>query len=70
VGGASGWIGGIGGAGTLVIIPALGSIVDIYGHAGYARGFLLFVILSGLCAAISYGLKMFAPRQLTADAPA
>lgn len=70
VGGASGWIGGIGGAGTLVIIPALGTFVDVYGQVGYARGFLLFVVLSGLCAAISYGLKMFATRQLAADVPA
>lgn len=59
VGGASGWIGGIGGAGTMIIIPALGFFVDTYGQIGYARGFILFVILSALCAAISYGMKVF-----------
>lgn len=56
VGGASGWIGGIGGAGTLVIIPALGMFVDVYGQSGYARGFILFVVLSGVCSLIAYGL--------------
>ena len=59
VGGASGWIGGIGGAGTLVIIPLLGAFVDIYGNIGYARGFIVFVVLSTVCAGISYALKVF-----------
>ena len=63
VGGASGWIGGIGGAGTLVIIPALGTFVDVYGEIGYARGFIVFVVLSAACAAVSYGLKKFAPAS-------
>lgn len=58
VGGASGWIGGIGGAGTLIIIPLLGGFVDIYGQIGYARGFILFVVLSTICAGISYALKV------------
>lgn len=56
VGGASGWIGGVGGAGTLVIVPALGAFVDLFGDSGYARGFVLFVILSAGCAVISFGL--------------
>lgn len=59
VGGASGWIGGLGGAGTLVIIPLLGAFVDFYGQIGYARGFMLFVILSAICTGISYALKIF-----------
>src|SRR5690606_24712769 len=57
VGGASGWIGGVGGAGTLIIIPVLGLFVDSYGQIGYARGFIVFVVLSVLCALISFGLK-------------
>ena len=61
VGGASGWIGGIGGAGTLVIIPALGVFVDSFGSVGYARGFVLFVLLSGVCAGVSYALKKSRP---------
>lgn len=62
VGGASGWISGIGGAGTLVILPALGLFVDVYGEIGYARGFSLFVILSLLCVGVAVALKVFVPE--------
>ena len=62
VGGASGWISGIGGAGTLVILPALGLFVDVYGEIGYARGFSLFVALSVLCVAVAVALKVFVPE--------
>jgi len=57
VGGASGWIGGVGGAGTLIIIPVLGLFVDSYGQIGYAHGFIVFVVLSTVCAIISFVLK-------------
>ncbi len=69
VGGASGWIGGLGGAGTLVILPALGAFVDAYGKIGYARGFSLFALLSVVCVGISYFLKVKAPasRQSTGE---
>lgn len=60
VGGASGWIGGVGGAGTLVILPLLGSVVDHYGHPGYATGFWIYVLLSLLCAVVAYSIK---PRR-------
>ena len=50
VGGASGWIGGVGGAGTLLILPLLGAIVDLYGVSGYASGFWVYVVLSLVCA--------------------
>lgn len=71
VGGASGWIGGIGGAGTLVILPVLGTFVDAYGTIGYARGFVLFVLLSTICVGISYFLKVKAPasRRSSAETP-
>lgn len=62
VGGASGWIGGVGGAGTLIIIPILGLFVDAYGEIGYARGFIVFVILSVLCALVSFGLRPLLKR--------
>lgn len=61
VGGASGWIGGIGGTGTLVIIPVLGLFADVYGQIGYARGFIVFIVLSAICAGISYVLKVLRP---------
>ena len=57
VGGASGWISGIGGGGTLVILPMMGLFVDLLGHIGYARGFVLFVVLSLLCVAVASALK-------------
>lgn len=39
------------------------------GPVGYARGFLLLVVLSRWYEAISYGVKMFATRQLMAEIP-
>jgi NNP family nitrate/nitrite transporter-like MFS transporter len=61
VGGASGWVGGLGGAGTLIIIPVLGVYVDAFGQIGYARGFIVFVLLSAVSVGISYILKLTAP---------
>ena len=62
VGGASGWISGIGGGGTLVILPALGLFVDTYGEIGYAWGFSLFVALSVACVGVAVALKWFVPE--------
>jgi hypothetical protein len=61
VGGASGWIGGIGGAGTLTVLPILGVFVDLYGEVGYARGFVVIVGLSAICVVVSILLKYFGP---------
>jgi len=63
VGGASGWIGGLGGAGTLAILPILGMFTDLYGSIGYARGFIVFVILSGLCTAVTIVLRGTPPHR-------
>ncbi|EMA51548.1 MFS transporter [Halococcus thailandensis] len=57
VGGASGWISGIGGGGTLVILPLMGYFADAYGEIGYARGFGVFVVLSLLCVGVAITLK-------------
>lgn len=62
VGGASGWISGVGGAGTLIVLPVLGGFVDVMGPIGYARGFVIFVILSGLCVSVAYMLRRAAVR--------
>ena len=71
VGGASGWISGIGGGGTLIILPALGYFVDIFGEIGYARGFSLFVLLSVICVGVAIALKFFVPEpEETADGAA
>lgn len=68
IGGASGWIGGVGGLGTLVVLPILGFATDVYGEVGYARGFLLFVVLALLSAAVALVLVRRARRR-RADPP-
>ncbi|WP_304605687.1 MFS transporter [Actinotalea lenta] len=46
VGGASGWIGGLGALGGFVIPPVMGIVTGAVGGAvGYARGFLPFAVL-------------------------
>lgn len=62
VGGASGWISGIGGGGTLVILPLMGYFADAYGEIGYARGFGVFVVLSLLCVGVAIALKYVIPE--------
>ncbi len=46
VGGAAGWIGGLGAFGGFAIPPVMGAIAGKYGATGYARGFLVFVALA------------------------
>jgi NNP family nitrate/nitrite transporter-like MFS transporter len=46
VGGAAGWIGGLGAFGGFAIPPLLGTIVQLRGTAGYAAGFAVFVFLA------------------------
>lgn len=46
VGGAAGWVGGLGAFGGFAIPPLLGTIVQIQGSVGYANGFAVFIFLS------------------------
>jgi NNP family nitrate/nitrite transporter-like MFS transporter len=46
VGGASGWIGGLGALGGFVIPPILGKIADMMGKSGYYIGFFVFTGLA------------------------
>ena len=46
IGGAAGWIGGLGGFGGTLLPPVMGAFVDWGGHGGYATGFVVF---AGLC---------------------
>jgi NNP family nitrate/nitrite transporter-like MFS transporter len=55
VGGAAGWIGGLGAFGGFAIPPVLGAFVRLQGEAGYASGFITFVVL----ALASLGLAVF-----------
>lgn len=56
IGGAAGWIGGIGAFGGFVIPPLMGEIVSGFGSAGYSLGFVIFILLSIISIMIGYGL--------------
>lgn len=56
VGGASGWVGGLGALGGFVIPPILGYVVEVRGAAGYAEGFIVFVVLAGVSLLLTYRL--------------
>jgi NNP family nitrate/nitrite transporter-like MFS transporter len=64
VGGAAGIVGGLGAFGGFVIPPLMGVFVRVYGAAGYARGYTVFVALSLAALAIF----VFMDRRATADA--
>ena len=49
VGGASGWVGGLGAFGGFVIPPIMGYFVDMYNLPGYAYGFVVFIALCIIC---------------------
>jgi len=65
VGGAAGWVGGLGALGGFVLPPILGGFVEAQGTVGYARGFLVFLGLAGLCLL----LALVIGRTRTAAAP-
>lgn len=46
IGGAAGWIGGLGGFGGTLLPPLMGGFVDWIGPEGYATGFVVFAVLS------------------------
>jgi len=57
IGGAAGWVGGLGAFGGFVIPPLMGYIAGRMGSIGYARGFLVFIIISIICFGIIYLLN-------------
>jgi MFS transporter, NNP family, nitrate/nitrite transporter len=57
VGGASGWVGGLGAFGGFTIPPILGAIAVSRGAAGYREGFVLFIGLTLLSLALAYAFK-------------
>lgn len=46
VGGAAGWVGGLGAFGGFALPPIMGAIAGAYGVVGYARGFVVFIALA------------------------
>ncbi len=57
VGGAAGWIGGLGAFGGFVIPPSMGFMVNLAGQRGYSRGFIIFILLSVLSLALTFILR-------------
>lgn len=53
-GGAAGWVGGLGAFGGFVVPPLLGMFVDHYGNAGYAKGFIVYIILAVISIIMSF----------------
>lgn len=54
VGGASGWVGGLGAFGGFVLPPVLGAIVSLYPENGFNLGFLVFTVLATANALVNY----------------
>lgn len=54
VGGASGWVGGLGAFGGFAIPPILSALVRAQGEAGYAFGFVAYVALALLSLAFAF----------------
>ncbi len=57
VGGAAGWIGGLGALGGFLIPPMMAFAVSDIGHAGYQIGFVVFTFLAVLSLFIMWMLK-------------
>jgi NNP family nitrate/nitrite transporter-like MFS transporter len=57
VGGAAGWVGGLGALGGFVIPPMLGFAVHDLGQRGYAIGFIVFVFLAMFGLGVVWVLK-------------
>lgn len=57
VGGAAGWVGGLGAFGGFAIPPIMGEFVRSQGSAGYALGFIVFIGLALISLTVAYTLK-------------
>lgn len=57
IGGAAGWIGGIGALGGFVIPPAMAFAVRDLGPRGYSIGFIVFVFLALMSLGVAWVLK-------------
>lgn len=57
VGGASGWVGGLGAFGGFAIPPILGYFVRVAGNDGYAAGFATYIVLTIVSLAVAFALS-------------
>ena len=69
VGGAAGWVGGLGALGGFAVPPLLGHFVGTMGAAGYARGFLVYVVLAVASLALTLVLRLGLRRAAPAMPP-
>lgn len=63
VGGAAGWVGGLGAFGGFVIPPVMGFFVRAQGVGGYAGGFAVFILLASISLALAFVLKRSHERE-------
>jgi NNP family nitrate/nitrite transporter-like MFS transporter len=64
VGGAAGWVGGIGAFGGFVIPPMMAFAVRDLGRPGYSIGFIVFVFLALLSLALTWIVKYAKQREI------
>jgi NNP family nitrate/nitrite transporter-like MFS transporter len=69
VGGAAGWVGGLGAFGGFAIPPAMTFAVRDLGHRGYAIGFVVFIFLALVSLVVAWVLK-YGTREAKAAAAA
>lgn len=68
VGGGAGWVGGLGAFGGFAIPPIMGGFVAMDEANGYATGFVVFVVLTGLSLGLVYVLRR--TQEVLVPAPA
>jgi NNP family nitrate/nitrite transporter-like MFS transporter len=69
VGGAVGWVGGLGALGGFVIPPMLGFAVNDLGQRGYAIGFIVFVFLAMFGLGVVWVLKYTREELVPSSVP-
>lgn len=60
IGGAAGWVGGLGALGGFLIPPLMAAFVELQGDPGYARGFSVLVVL---CVASLFIIRASSRRR-------
>lgn len=63
VGGAAGWVGGLGAFGGFVIPPIMGAFVAAQGDQGYASGFVVFIALAVIALPATLALRRSASHR-------
>ncbi len=63
IGGASGWVGGLGAFGGFAIPPAMALFVQLRGDEGYATGFVVFVGLAAISVGFTGLLRISRPER-------